>query len=185
MAFKKKVVTPPPSRSLLGTIREDAEYKKFKLVLQRTQERLDIQKDLNEAFALHTSRLSPTMYDKKQFSAKAILEAHAKDLAARSRMEALRTKATLHLSYLHEAEKALSNYITDKYKDDMSDFSNQEQRKAFLGRVLRMSQAFSKEGETMLDILDKLIKDVDQSGFQLKGMMSALELIMNAKGKVL
>lgn len=171
--------------SFIGVVRADEEYKKFKRIVEQTQSRLNIVADLNEAFALHTSRLSPTMYDKKQFSAKSILEAHAKDLQARSRMETLRSKATLHLSYLDAAEKALTDYVVDKYKEHMSDFSNQEQRKAFLGRVLKTAAAISKEGETMLKILDNLIKDIDQAGFQLKGMLSALELIVNAKGKVL
>lgn len=181
----KKTVTAPKPVSLLGLIRADAEYKKFKLIVERTQGKLKIQEDLNEAFALHTSRLSPQMYDKKQFSGKSLLEAHAKDLAARSRMERIRTNATLNLSYLHEAEKAMSNYVLDKYKDDMSEFSNAEMRKAFLGRLLRVSYSISSEGQTMLDILDKLIKDIDQAGFNLKGMLGALELITNAKGSVL
>lgn len=172
-------------RSFIGVVRADDEYAKFKKIVERTQSRLNISADLQEAFALHASRLSPTMYDKKQFSAKSILEAHSKDLQARSRMEALRSKATLHLSYLEAAEKALSDYVIDKYRSEMSDFTNQEQRKAFLGRLLRASNALSKEGEMMLKVLDNLIRDIDQSGFQLKGMLGALELIVNAKGKVL
>lgn len=184
MATKRRTDAPAP-KSFIGVVRADDEYVKFKKVVERTQARVNVQEDVKEAFALHASRLSPQMYDNKQFSAKNILEAHSKDLQARSRMEKLRSTATLHLSYLREAEKALTYYVTDKYRSEMSDFTNQEQRKAFLGRLLRTSAALTQEMETGIDVLDKLIRDIDQSGFQLKGMLGALELIVNAKGKVL
>jgi|GEM_PF-2884116 len=174
-----------PAKSFLGVVRSDDEYAKFKKVVERTQARVKAPDDLKEAFALHTSRLSPQMYDNKQFSAKSIMEAHSKDLQARSRIEKMRSIMTLHLSYLKEAEKALTQYVTDRYKDEMSDFSNQDQRKAFLGRLTRVSASLMSEMETAIGIFDNLIKDIDQAGFKLNGMLGALELIVNAKGKVL
>jgi hypothetical protein len=171
--------------NLLKTIRADPKYKKFKLVVQRASERLKIENDRNEALALHLARTSGTLYGKKQYSARSLLEAEANDMAARSRWVHIRVQASIHLNLLDEACDAIKRHIFTQYYDELRGFSNEQQRKALVERVQGVAMDLITDGKSLLEMLDQLIKDVDQSNFSMGRMVDLLELVMNAKGKTL
>jgi len=170
---------------LLRTIRADSRYKKFKRIVETTSERLKIENDRNEALALHLARTSGTLYGKKQYSARSLLEAEANDMAARSRWVHIRVQASIHLNLLDEACDAIKRHIFTQYYDELRGFSNEQQRKALVERVQGVAMDLITDGKSLLDMLDQLIKDADQSSFSMGRMVNVLEMLQNSKGKVL
>lgn len=167
---------------LLGQIRKDANFKKFRLVFERTQERVDLQAGLQEALTLHAGRSSRKLYGKDQFSLKALVDASLKDLSFRSRMVEIRVQSSTQLSILREAVRSIRKYLSTEYADDLREFSTAEQRKNFVDRTIKSALAFLEEGDSLIDTLDHLIGDIDKASFHLRNMMECLKLLSEGKG---
>jgi hypothetical protein len=170
---------------LLSQIRKDPKYKKFKLIVQKAGERLKIEADRNEALALFSARTSRTLSGKKQYSAQALLDAEAIDMSTRSRLVQIRVQSSIHLDLLDEACDAIRRHILTQYYEDMRGFSNEQQRKSLIERVQTVAMDIMTEGKSLLDMLDHLIKDIDQSNFSMGRMVDLVEMLNNSKGKVL
>lgn len=170
---------------LLSAIRKDVKYRKFKLVVQKAGERLKIEHDRNEALALFSARTSRTLSGKKQYSAASLLDAEAIDMSTRSRLVQIRVQSSIHLDLLDEACDAIKRHIFTQYHEDMRGFSNEAQRKALIERVQTVAMDIMTEGKSLLDMLDHLIRDIDQSNFSMGRMVDLVEMLNNSKGKVL
>jgi len=170
--------------SLLSAIRKDDNYKLFRSVFAKTQERVDIEKDLDEALRLHAGRSSRQLYGKQQYSIKSLIDASLKDISFRSRLVEIRVKASIQLSLLEEATKAIRKYISTEYADDLKEFSTAEQRKSFVDRALKGAISYLSEGAALLDTLDRLIEDIDKASFGLRNMMEGLKLLSEGRGRV-
>jgi len=170
---------------ILSVIRKDQKYKKFRLIVQKTGERLNIEKDRNEALALHASRTSRTLSGKKAYSPKSLLDAEATDLYTRSRLVEIRVQASIHLNLLDEACDAIKRHIFTEYYEELRGFSNEQQRRALIERIQGVAMELMTEGKSLIDMLDQIVRDVDQANFHLGHMGSILEMLSNSKGKVL
>lgn len=167
---------------VIEEIRADPTYKKFKIIFARTQEKVNLERDIQEVLSLHAARTSRKLYGSKQYSVKSLIDANLKDLSFRSRMVELRVKASINLSLLKEAVASMKKYLSTEYADDLSEFSTAEQRRNFVDRVLKQPLAFLSEGEASLDTIDVLVKDLDQASFGLRNMMECLKLLDGSKG---
>jgi hypothetical protein len=170
---------------LLREIRRDPKYKKFKSIVEKTGERLQVEKDRNESLALFSARTSPTLRYKKQYSAASLLDAEAIDMSTRSRLVHIRVQAKIHLDLLDEACDAIRRHIFTQYHEDLRGFSNEAQRKALVERVQTVAMDIMTDGKSLLDMLDQLIKDLDQTNFSMGHMVKLVEMLSNSKGKVL
>lgn len=169
--------------SLLQDIRNDPQYKKFKVIFARTQERLDLQRNLQEALTLHAGRSSRSLYGKNQFSIKALISASLKDCSWRARMVEIRVQASIQLSILKEAVNALRKYLSTEYSDDLTEFKNIEQRRAFVDRAIKDALAFLDEGNSLLETIDALVSDIDKTSFHLRNMLEGLKLMSEGRGR--
>lgn len=173
------------STSLLDDIRADLTYKKFKTILMTTKGKLKLEEAEAEALSLHLSRTSRTMSGADRYSAKKLIDAAYKDLACRSRLVEIRVKNDKYLSHLIEATASMSKYIRTEYADDLKEFGASLERTAYVDRVLKVARDTIQEGKQLLDMLDQLIKDVDQAGFQIKAVVALLTLLSEKRGQVL
>ncbi|QRE00287.1 hypothetical protein [Burkholderia phage BCSR5] len=171
-------------KKLKKLLKEDEEFVKFKRLVKRASEALDIEKDRSEALNLHTSRTARNLYGKAQFSAPKIADASARDLAGRSRLVEIRVRARVNLSIIEKAVKTIKGHIHANYKSALQDYRTKGEREAFIESVLGIYLEKLTEGEALLEMLDFLIKDIDQSGFALKNMTEVLKLMSETHGKV-
>lgn len=171
--------------SVLEQIREDSEFEKFKRVIKREKERLHLLEDEKEVLGLHASRISRTMYDKRQYSAQALMDATSSDLAYRSRMVELRVKASLRISMMEAAIGSIRKYIYTKYVKANGAFSTEASRQAFIDTVLKSYITDVNEARALIELCDTLIKDIDQASFSLRNMLECLKLLSETKGKII
>lgn len=171
--------------SLLRSIREDAQYKQYMKIRERAFLKLDLEQLHNEAMGLHAARTSRQLYGNRQFSGKAVMEAELKDLTSRARLVEIRVKVAVAVSTLNEAIKAVKRYISTEYADDLSEFSSATQRTAFVERVLKSGLQDVAEAQSLISVIDILVKDIDQAGFTLHNATEVLKLLSNVKGKII
>lgn len=173
------------STETLAIIRGDTRYKKFKKILMASKDKLDFEKDRQEALMLHSGLLVRTIYGKKLYSSKTLLESLSQVQANRSRLVELRVRSSIELSYVQEASKALRRYVYTTYADDLKEYRTKDQREALFLRLTAVAEEFLSEGESHLGLLDTLIKDLDQAGFAMKNMVETFKLLDGKEGKIL
>lgn len=168
--------------SLISNVRDDEQYKKFVVILNRTKERLKLEDSIKEALGLHTSRTSRHLTGNDRYSPKKLIDASMRDLSTRARLVEIRVTNDRNLSHLREAMDALRRYISTEYADDLRDFSTADQRRAFVDRILKSANELLAEGESVLTSIDHLIKDIDQSGHSMRHVVDCLKLLENKHG---
>lgn len=171
-------------KSLIQEVRDTDQYQTFKKIFSRIREKLDFEKSRKEALSLHSSRTSRELYADKQYSLKKLMDATLKDLSFRSRMVEMRVQASIQLSTLDEALKSARRFVSTEYDEELREFSTSDQRRDFVNRILKNAVEFNAEGQALIELLDQLIKDIDQSSHQLRHLIDCLKLLDSSKGKV-
>lgn len=166
---------------LAKVLRKDKKYKKLSQVLEVAQQRINVEQDRVQAFSLHAGLESRSLYGKRALSPKAVLSATSQMMANRSRLVEMRARATENISYLHQACKEFKRYALTAYEDEFKDYRTKEQRDALLDVVMRPALEFIGEADTLIDILDNLIKDIDQSGHSVRHIVDILKLLDSSK----
>jgi len=168
--------------SLIQEIRGDANYKKFCGILEVTRTSIDLDKSMREVMSLHLSRTSRNLLGADRYSPKRLIDASLKDLSNRSRMVEIRVRNDMALSHLREAIKALRRYISTEYADDLKEFSTVDQRRSFVDRIMKSANQLVSEGEALLSTIDQLVTDIDKAGYNIKAVVSCLQLLEGSKG---
>lgn len=172
--------------AILITLRSDSRYKKFVKAVEEAQGRVDFEKDRAEALSLHSGLLVRGLYGKKQYSSKSMIEAVSQVQANRSRLVELRVRSSIHLSYIKEFASNFRRYVYTQYSEDLREFKTKDQKDALLLRLTAKSEEFMSEGNSHLDLLDLLIKDLDQSSHTMRHMIDILKLLSDtSSGKIL
>jgi hypothetical protein len=167
---------------LIDAVRNDQEYIKFKKIIRTTRDRLRLVEDREEAMMMLSGRTSRTIYGKKQFSGKSLMEAMANDMAARSRLVEIRCRAKINLDVLTDACQALKDHVLTEYSEDMKLFSNAESRNAFVSRVQGTAKQTVTETCALIDMFDQIITDIDKSSFHMKHVTEIILFIDGSKG---
>jgi len=168
--------------SLITTIRADSEYKKFKTILLKVREKLNVDRDRAEALSMHAGRTSRRLHGTKQYSPKSVLDASLNDLACRSRLVEIRVQCSIQIDLLHDAAKAIKHYITTEFVDELNAYKTVGQRNALIDRVVSAALVTESEGAALLKLLDDLISDIDKSSYQLRVTTDLLRLMADTKG---
>lgn len=171
--------------SLIKKIRETKDYKTFKAMVVKVSEKLDVEKDRAEALSMHAGRTSRRMHGKKQYSPKSLIDAALNDLACRSRLVELRVQASIQISLLHDAIKAMRHYITNEFDDELSEYKTVGQRSALIDRVITKALEVESNGKAIIEMMDHLIVDIDKASYHLRAMCDALKLVMDKPGQTL
>lgn len=167
---------------LIDAVRNDPEYIKFKKIIRTTRDKLSLEVDREEAMLSLAGRTSRSIYGKRQFSGKALLEAMSYDMQARTRLVELRIRAKVQLDVLNDALQALKDHILTEYSEDMRIFNNAEARNAFVSRVQGTAKRTLTEATALIEMLDSITVDIDKASFHLSRMTEIVLLIDSSKG---
>ena len=169
-------------QALVKSIKEDENYLKFKRIVERIQKRVNIEDATQEALSLHASRSSRSIAGEQRYSPMVLIDANLKDLSFRARLVEIRVRNDLQFATLREAIEAMRRHISTEYSDDLREFSTADQRKAFVDRVIKQAKEFLAEGEALINMIDILIKDIDQCNFSMKNTIECLKMLADSKG---
>ncbi len=166
-------------------IQREPFFKKFKLIVQDIEDKLELEKSRAEAQQLHAGRTARSIYGKKIYSPKSLMDAVMVELSYRARLTEIRANLGVQVSLLNKAIDAARKYIISDYNDDLNDsFKTEAQRKAFLDRVVNKALLIKADIDLTIEMLDFLIKDIDQASFHLRTVLETMKLLDSSKGKV-
>lgn len=174
-----------PKKRVFNALKEDGEYKKFRKLYKNIIDTLTVDKFIDEAKALHAGRTSRSLHEKKQFNPRALIEASTKDLSVRARLVEIRIRVSVSQSRLDEAMDAMKRYLNTEFYDDLSEYKTVDIKKALVERVISKPLDVMSDIKNLVEILDTIIRDIDQSNFHLKTVIEALKLLDDSKGKVI
>lgn len=168
---------------LLRSIQEDPKFKKFREIVKNVRTKLRVEADRQEAMSLLANRSSRTLHsDRKQFSPKAVAEATANDMGARTRLVELRVKSKVQVDILEDACKAIKSHVITEYSEEMAGYSNAEQRNALIERIQGTARTLIVEGTAMINLFDDIIKDIDASSFGISRLSEMIQVLDQSKG---
>ena len=177
MATKPKV---NPKQSIIGLLKEDSQFKDFRSIVTTIREALNLEKDKNEALQMQATRTSRRLYENVA-SAKAVMEANLRDMSYRSRLTEIRVNLTSSSAILDEAIKSMRSYIQTQYYDELSSYSTVDAKRNMIDRVQKSALSLQAEIQSLLELLDFLIKDIDQTGFGLRNIVEVLKILDGTK----
>ncbi len=162
-------------------LKSDTNYKKYRNILKTVRSRLKLEEDMEEVLGLHAGRLSRRLFGKKQFSSRTIYEATAQDMSIRARLVEIRQRTSVQVSLLQGAIQQLHKYIRTAYRQGMRGLSNEASRRATLDEVTSTGNELVTEAQALIDTVDNIIRDIDQSGHSIRHMVEILKLLDSSK----
>jgi hypothetical protein len=168
---------------LIQAIREDSEYIKLKKVAREEREKMKVTENWDEAMTSLAGRPSRNIHAKKQFSPKAVMEAMSYDMSARSRLTEMRTRAKLHSDVLENACDAMGHHIRTAYGEELKKHcTTVDARKSFIAKLNQPMLDLLSEIDSLIDMLDQVITDIDKTSFHLSKMAELIMFIDSSKG---
>lgn len=167
----------------IQAIREDDEYIKLKKISREEREKMKIDENRDEALLMMGTRPSRNIAAKKQFSARAIMEAMSTDMSVRSRLCEMRVRAKLHADILSDACNAMGHHIRVAYSDEFKkQYSTIDARKSFIAKLNQSALESLAKVDSLIDLLDQCIIDIDKTSFHLSKMAELIMFIDSNKG---
>lgn len=170
--------------SLIQLVKADPNYKQFQRIVEHAVSRLNFEAVETEIKALHGGRRSRSMYGDRRYSPKYIIESSAQDLSVRARLVEIRINYDRQLSTIREAVAAMKRHVTTEYDDDLREYSTAQVRRDFADRVVKQAHRILADGQNVIDIVDTVIKDIDQANHTIRHVIECLKLVSD-KGKTI
>jgi hypothetical protein len=137
---------------LLQAIREDAEYIKLKKVSREEREKMKTTEHWDEAMGLLAGRPSRNIHAKKQFSPKAVMD-------------------------------AMGHHIRTAYGEELKRHcTTVDARKSFVAKLNQPMLDLLSGLDSLIDMLDQVITDIDKTSFHLSKMAELIMFIDSSKG---
>ena len=106
-----------------------------------------------------------------------------KDISYRSRMVEIRVNITERRDRLHTTIDVVRRHITVEY-GSYSEVRSIAGKRQFFDRFFREGLELISRMDTIIDMLDHFIKDIDQAGYGLKNAVAILQMIYRPENKV-
>lgn len=162
-------------------MKNDAEYKKLKRIVDELMKRTDFDKERSETLTIHESRRSLSlMSSKHRFNPEYVYEAVMMDMAYRGRLVTMVKKIANTTALVDSAVRAFRTYAYTEYRDELG--KTQGDRYAALDRICKPALTFIDECRDHVAGIELIIKDIDQANFQFGRLVDLLAMMQENKG---
>jgi hypothetical protein len=162
-------------------IKNNAAYQKYLKVLEKV-ESMDLASVVREAKSLHAGRTSRTLHT-SDIGPKMLTEALFKDLSYRARMVELRVNVSDKRDRLHTTVDVVRRYLMHRYGEKLG-LKSQVSRRQFFDTLFREGIETMARMQSISEMLDMFIKDIDQAGYALKNAVALLQLVYKPETKI-
>lgn len=166
---------------LKDALKEDREFKKFRLIVKHIEETYDLDTLAKEVRNLHEGRPSRAL--SKAPSADAILEAQLKDGQARSRMSRILADLTNQEGILEDAFKAIRAHMGTTYAEMLPTLRTKLERQEYLNKYLRRGVTLHHRISTLQKVVSIYTEDIDKMGYGFTNTVKLLEMIYGRNAK--
>ena len=173
-------------KNTIKEIKESVAWEKINRVFENTVKCVNLEMAQNEAMAMHANRDSRKLKsNQNRYDPNLLIDCCLQDLSFRARMVEIRVKIDLQCTILRESVTYAKNFILTKWASEIGDeYKTIDQKKSFVDRLLKNQLEFLGSVKSLLDLIDVLIKDIDQSGHSMRHIVDCLKLLQGNKAGV-
>lgn len=150
-------------------------FKKYRRILATIESQFDPIRIDTEIKTMHAGRLVRNL-DPKKMDPRTLIEANIREISYRSRFVEIRVSLTSHKTNLEKTISAVRKFLISEYGAE-SGIKTISERRQYFDRYFRAGISVIGEIDYLLDMLDRFVQDIDQSGFALKRLQGLLEMI--------
>lgn len=178
MARQSRLEKHSPTKTAL---KEDPTFLRYRNIVRTIKERINVDKNLAEARSLHGARTIRSLKGTAP-SPSTLYEASVREAATRARLTELKVTLYVEKELLSEAIESTVSHVRSAY--DMSDLgSTQEERRLAIRSMFRGGYRLLDELKAASDVLDFIIKDIDQCGYSLRNMIDIVKIQIERPGQ--
>lgn len=160
---------------LKEALKEDREFRKFKLIVKHIEETYDLDSLAKEVRNLHEGRPSRAL--PKAPSGDAVMEALIKDGQSRSRMGRILADLINQEGILEDAFKAIRAHMGTTYAEMLPSLRTKLERQEYLNRYLRRGVKLHHRISTLQKVVLVYMEDIDKMGYTFTNTVKVLEMI--------
>lgn len=160
---------------------EDDTYKKYRNIIKSIKDKIDIEDTDAEVNRLHSGRISRTLYGTTP-GGDQIMKAALQDSSHRSRLAEIKVRIIKQADLLDITLDATRIYLSRQFADEMPDIRTKAERISYFDHYLNAGVVLLAKLKSLMDRIDVILKDVDQTGFSLKHCVDILELVYHHSG---
>ena len=162
-------------------IKKDETFKRYRNILKTVQGSLNIEKHLKEASWLHRGRKSRLLFEMR-VSPQKLQEAILIDMSNRSRLVELKTLLLNEQELLSTAISLGKKHIRATYAVVLKEYgATKESHMLVVDKVFSAGIQVLNEIDKGVDVLDLLVKDIDQASFGMRNVTETLKMVLERK----
>lgn len=167
--------------SVLDAIRIDPTYRKFRSAVDTIKERVTPTAAVAEARSLHAKRSIRNLKGKTP-SAHAVYAAATEDASNRARLIELRTNLMIEVELLDMLIDSTAAYLIASH--DLSGYATTKgERSDVINRILKRGVELRAELKSAMNVLDLIVKDIDQAGYAVHNLVEIIKIITDRPGQ--
>lgn len=157
---------------------KDAKIRAFIERINKGVYSVDSSARIKEVTSMHASRTVQIM-SKKDFigSHKAIVESMVENQQNRARLVAIKIECIKKLGVLTDKVDTFVRYTKAEFASQLNlEFSTQQAKNDAVTDLFSDAFSIQSKLKSVVEIIDLVIQDIDQSGWQIKGMIEMLKI---------
>ena len=174
-----KSLSPKAARIkvLRREVKNSKRFKNLKMVIKSDTYSIAFENLKSELRINHSSRKLTGLSSSDPNFGKKLVEASIVEVSIRSRAVEIRVMATDVSKYLERSLKYFADYVTTEFSDGLSVFSTIKERSQFIARLLEPYYKHLDKLQTLIEIVDMYITDIDKTSYAAKNIVSTFEVI--------
>jgi len=169
-------------KELRDSLREDPNLKRFSSVYKTVRGSMNMERIEQEVRFLHTNRSARSLTAAK-ISPTVLSRANVEDLSARSRLTEIKLMCYRTSELLSISLDRARSYVRTEYRDEVLEVSGRtkSEKDTALNTLFEGPISFLREVESLSDQIDMIIKDIDQSSFNLRRLQDLLAIQLDRR----
>ena len=165
--------------SIKSQVKDSETYERYRNILTMAKQQGLKFSNLNEELRnMHSGRSSRTLYVKGNPSAHGLMDAVLQDASYRSRCVEIINTISAQRRLLEFATTSIREYIVANFSTELRQlYKTNAERDLALSSLTRSGARLVDDMEVVIEMADRIIGDIDQSGWSIKNAKELLELI--------
>lgn len=159
-------------------LNKDPKYQKFRLLVDKNKFSIDSTEITKELKTLHVTRIVRSLDPKNLINDNQsnLINASIQNQAIRSRVVEIKMECYTKYNLLDNYVSKLKDYLISQYNDDFKELKTIKEKQGYLSNFFSGETTMLNEINTVIEICDILIEDLDKSAWSIKALVELLDL---------
>lgn len=166
-------------KSLEETIAEDERVERYTRIARSVKKNINLSRLDEEMARLHAGRKSRTLFGRVP-GPDVVIEASLQNSQTRSRLAEMRLECTQQQALLKSATDTIRRYLVSEY-GALTGLRTKIERSDYFSQYIERGTKLLHELDSFVSRVDYLIRDIDQTGYDLKAVIDCMNIVYSHK----